>query len=396
MRQKSFMRFMVLISWIMSSGISYGATWGSNKRLTFTSGDSWHSALAVNGLNVYVVWTDNTSGGAEIYFKKSVDGGATWQANKRLTYMTYEAVAPAIAVSGSSIYVVWSYGSEDLETDEIYFKKSTNGGATWQATRRLTYTTDLQYPDATPAIAVNGSNVYVTWHDNPSSEDLSDEIYFRKSTDGGATWQATRRLTYASASSSDPDIAVNGSDIHIIWPLNMEVYYKKSTDAGATWTAGRRLTWSAHYSCYPRIAVDSPGNLHMVFGGWVDGGMNEVFYKKSTDAGVTWTSPQRLTWTAADTYKPVIAVGSSGNLHVVWYDETPGNYEIYYRKSTNAGASWTASQRLTYNGGDSYTPDIAVNNSTVFITWDDNTPGNSEIYLTYSSAGSLVTPGGKY
>lgn len=310
--------------------------------------------------------------------------------------MDYDALAPAIAVSGSSIYVVWTYSSEDYETDDIYFKNSTNGGATWQAVKRLTYTTDLQYPDATPAIAVNGLNVYVTWHDNPSSEDLSDEIYFRKSTNGGATWQATRRLTYASGWSSDPDIAVNGLDIHIIWMSSLELYHKKSTDAGATWTASRRLTWSAHYSVDPRIAVDSSGNLHMVFNGWVDGGMNEIFYKKSTDAGATWTSTQRLTWTAADTYEPVIAVDTSGNLHVVWDDETPGNYEIYYRKSTNAGASWTASQRLTYSGGDSYRPDIAVNNSTVFITWHDDTPGNYEIYLTYSTGGSSVTQGGKY
>jgi hypothetical protein len=27
-----------------------------------------------------------------------------------------------------------------------------------------------------------------------------------------------------------------------------------------------------------------------------------------------------------------IAVDPSGNIHVVWYDDTPGDFEIYYKK----------------------------------------------------------------
>jgi len=47
-----------------------------------------------------------------------------------------------------------------------------------------------------------------------------------------------------------------------------------------------------------------------------------------------WTSAKRLTWTSGHSLDPAIAIDSSGNLHIVWHDDTPGNYEIYYKKGT--------------------------------------------------------------
>jgi len=37
---------------------------------------------------------------------------------------------------------------------------------------------------------------------------------------------------------------------------------------------------------------------------------------------------------------------SSGYLHVVWHNFASGDAEIYLKKSTNGGASWSANQRL--------------------------------------------------
>jgi len=45
-----------------------------------------------------------------------------------------------------------------------------------------------------------------------------------------------------------------------------------------------------------------------------------------------WTPIKRITWNSGNSFMPAIAVDSSGNLHVVWDDDTPGNDEIYYRK----------------------------------------------------------------
>jgi len=53
---------------------------------------------------------------------------------------------------------------------------------------------------------------------------------------------------------------------------------------------------------------------------------------KSVDGGVTWTSNKRLSWTSGLSYYPDIAADPSGNLHLVWSDDTPGVNQIYYKK----------------------------------------------------------------
>ena len=79
--------------------------------------------------------------------------------------------------------------------------------------------------------------------------------------------------------------------------------------------------------------VDSGGAIHLV---WSDNtpGNYDIDYKKSADGGTTWSGVQRLTWNSGDSRVPSMAVDSSHIVHLVWMDLTPGNYEIYYKKGT--------------------------------------------------------------
>lgn len=47
-----------------------------------------------------------------------------------------------------------------------------------------------------------------------------------------------------------------------------------------------------------------------------------------------WSAAKRLTYSSGYSSVPAIATDSSNNLHVVWYDNNPGNYEIFYKKGT--------------------------------------------------------------
>jgi hypothetical protein len=169
---------------------------------------------------------------------------------------------------------------------------------------------------------------FVCINDSPGIQ----EVFYKKSTDGGTTW-TTKRLTWNWEVSYSPTIAVDGNDnLHVAWeddgPGNWEIYYKMSTDRGASWST-KRLTWSSGSSSSAAIVIDSNLYIHMVY--IEDKGNFEIFHKKSTDGGTTWTT-KRLTWNSGNSSCPAIATDSSDNLHVVWEDGTFGNFEIFYRK----------------------------------------------------------------
>ena len=104
--------------------------------------------------------------------------------------------------------------------------------------------------------------------------------------------------------------------------------------ARADWTPTKRLTWTSGYVQNPTIAVDRWGKIHLV---WYDDtpGNSEIYYKNSPDRGATWTLSKRITWTEGDSIAPAIAIDYPGNLHVVWYANTTYKDGIYYKKSTD-------------------------------------------------------------
>jgi hypothetical protein len=158
-----------------------------------------------------------------------------------------------------------------------------------------------------------------------------------------------------------------------------DIYYKKSTDGGSNWTGSQRITWSSNWSIYPALAFDSSDNIHVV---WCQNssGNYEVYHKSSTDGGTTWGGSKRLTWNSGRSYVPEIAIDSNDNLHVVWDDDTPGIKEVYYKRSTNSGTSWTT-DRLSWNLGTSEYPNIALDsNNDIYVVWANYIPFNFEIF----------------
>jgi hypothetical protein len=116
------------------------------------------------------------------------------------------------------------------------------------------------------------------------------------------------------------------------------------SDPVHAWTPAKRLTWNLKGSYYTSIAVDSNDNIYAVWYQSLSNGY-EIYSRKSTDNGNTWEPLKRLTWMAGNSQCPDIAADSSGNLHLVWYDDTLGDKEIYYKKSTDGGSTWTSTIR---------------------------------------------------
>lgn len=343
--------------------------------------NSW--GIGANGNSVQVVWTDLRDGNNEIYTKRSTDGGNSWQADSRLTNNSAASWNSSVAVSGSNVHAVWI---DDRDGNwEIYYKSSSNSGSVWGADIRLT--DNASYSEF-PSVAVSGTVVHVVWTDNREG---NYEIYCKRSTDSGVTWGADTRQTNNTAFSLTPSVSVSGAIVNIVWrdfrDGNYEIYNKRSTDSGVTWGSDTRITNNVFDSGDP--SVSSSGSLVQIV--WMDtrDGNWEIFGKRSTDSGINWGPDTRLTFPPSSPASPSVAV-SGTVVHIVWQDYRDGNYEIYSKRSTNSGINWNADTRLTNSSSVSEIPSVTVSGQVVHAVWTDERDGNREIYYKRDPSGNPV------
>jgi len=367
-------------AWILFCAVALGAAW-TKKQLSPDNVLAENADVAVSGSKIYTVW--NYDYGQQIFFKRSIDNGATWEPRKQIRVCDPSSVvtSPAIAASGANVYVVWTDSAFDTEGYwEIGFRRSADYGATWQPIKRLTYTAGSSQWQA---IAADGANVYVVWSDETPG---NFQTYFRRSTDHGATWLPSQRLENNADFTCAPAVAANGSDVYVVWVDWIggqgDIFFRKSTDYGATWNLAKQLTANPAYSSWPAIEADGGDNVYVVYYDRTSG-KYDIYLRKSTDKGVTWQAAKKLTNNAGGSEIPDMAVKGT-NICVAWQDATPGNYEIYYKQSTDGGASWEAEQRLTDNTADSTYPAVACNSSKVYVVWQNVHGPYSLTYVKYS------------
>ncbi|MEO7664428.1 MAG: sialidase family protein [Candidatus Limnocylindrales bacterium] len=102
-----------------------------------------HNALSVDANGAAVVLYDGatTAGGFQsIYARRSADAGATWSAPVTLSKAGETSTAPAIESRGAGDVRAWYYETSGGGNDDAWntwYRRSTNGGATWSAAVRI-------------------------------------------------------------------------------------------------------------------------------------------------------------------------------------------------------------------------------------------------------------------
>ncbi|MDQ3838153.1 MAG: hypothetical protein M3297_02680, partial [Thermoproteota archaeon] len=76
--------------------------------------------------NIYLMWTDNTTGNGDVYFKRSVDNGTSFGNTENLSNSTGNSTHAQIAVNKNNVYVVWT--DSTTGNGDVYFKRSIDNG----------------------------------------------------------------------------------------------------------------------------------------------------------------------------------------------------------------------------------------------------------------------------
>jgi hypothetical protein len=217
-----------------------------------------------------------------------------------------------IAVSGGNVYVVWSETVNTINSTanstsksfDIFFRRSTDGGHTFGDIVNVSNNNNNSRESNLAQISVSGDNVYVVWEAKMLQ---NNDIFFRRSTDGGHTFGDIVNVSNNSGSSSNPQIValpsvvtkevevINNSssinnnnnysesnnEVYVLWTDdsdnddiigNQQILLRRSTDGGHTFgdivnVSNNNGDNSYISSLNPRLAVMVPnriGNEHTI------------------------------------------------------------------------------------------------------------------------------------
>ncbi len=343
---------------------------------------------------------------------------------------------PGFTVIGDPVMAYDSLGTcyyaqlyQNGATYGITVIKSTNKGINWFGASSVYSTTvglsDKEWITADQTAGPFSNYVYVGWRQFGATD-----MRFSRSTDQGTTWSAPQTFFGGQGAyvAVGPNGNTQGGSVYFAATSGGGMYVNRSTDGGATFSpqviaatiVPPGVTCAGRYtvkSCirnneFPRMAADNSftstrGNVYLVFAANPIGPDNaDVFLVRSTDYGVTWSSPMRINddATFTDQWLPSVSVDNrTGKVFVCWYDsrvDAASNIQtrLYAAVSTNGGTSFQSNENVSdvsFNpnsmavgqpGGENYIGDYIGNSAignTSYNVWMDGRNNNLGSYVSY-------------
>ena len=106
------------------------------------------------------------------------------------------------------------------------------------------------------------------------------------------------------------------------------------------------------YVGHTALSVDGSGNVVVLYdGATTDGGLQQIWTRHSTDHGMTWSSPVLLSTTGEQAGTPAAVATGNGDVRI-WYYQTSGGgnvdaWNVWYRRSTDDGTTWSDPLRIS-------------------------------------------------
>ena len=359
----------------MKKSTDGGSTFSKEINLSKNPGFSEHPQIAISENNVYVAWIDEstttTTKNQEILFRKSIDGGNTFDNIINLSNSSNaDSYNLEITAAGNNVYAVWqettlpnaydydtsssggvnadnnsdrSSISSSKENSSILFRASTDDGNTFKKIKSLSNSAFKSYPK----IAAFENSAYVVWNvgivDDSNREDnnannINDGIFFTKSFDSGNSFSDTIKLNSDQNSIGESQIAAYGNNVYVVWGVNPDekivgdIFFVKSSDNGNRFA--KAVSLGEQNSLNVEIISGENNNVYIAWQALLSDGNEEILFKKSSDNGASFTNiNENISKNEGISECTSMAVSQNNNIYVAWEDYTYGNHEILFAKS---------------------------------------------------------------
>jgi hypothetical protein len=319
--------------------------------------------------------------GSTLACTRKAVGGSAFSTNLA-TVPNFNADRPLVTAdrTGSAyknrVYVAWN-NNNSTGTQDLMLARSSDSLASFNVVKVNDSGTAVT--GAVPAVGPDGE-VYVAWSNYGST---THAIYIDRSTDGGVTFGADHAVhAWAAATGSGVGLKIPADPVHGV-------------------------------GIFPAMDVDRSfgphrGTIYVAYNDVTATNGLDVFLRRSTDGGVTWSAPMRVnddpTGTVQDQFLPAVAVDDAdGTVVISWYDTRadPANQKahVMYTWSKDGGFIFVPNVAVTTapsdesvagadaNGYGDYAG-IAVLGGVAQPMWTDSSSGNEEIYTAAVTIGA--------
>jgi hypothetical protein len=303
-----------------------GTTWSSP--ITIASGIRLNFAASANGSSVdiaYVHQTKSPTGGNayRLYYRRSLDGGATWEDPRPLTSSSSNILDQALARHANGrVSVAWT----GYSTGRLYMRTSADNGTTFGPARYIGSTSNWEpgtYPfyRSEPAIAIGTGVTYVAYLS------AANTMSVRRTIDQGVTWSSPTKIS-GSTSEGYTIVATGGSALLAYTSTasgTMQTVYRRTTNKGTTWSTAKAFSASSNgrFSTSAQLVLRA-GVIAVAFKHGRPGD-SPIWYRQSTDFGLTWSPLSRVSVeTVEDSDPDVGGVAILDTVRLVGWNENRG------------------------------------------------------------------------
>ena len=191
-------------------------------------------------------------------------------------------------------------------------------------------------------------------------------------------WEEEVNLSQDTVYNFYPWIECQDNYVHVVWYAEGHVFYRRSTDSGITWDSLYELSDTIASVIHPKLDIWGDA-IHCIWVSNSTGGSNwHILYRRSLDSGESWGDLVDIGFSKGVSGLEVV----KDTILVILYDTLANG--LYLKKSVDGGISWLPPTFIIQTAS-GYDPQILYNDGITHLVWMTETFNPGGIFYLMST-----------